>query len=148
MQARLTRPTLTLRPLSEVQAVCRTILIISKGRRVACDTPENLEKMFEGAVTVELTAEASAEEVKEILSDLEGVRKLEVLPAEDGRCNATVEVDRSREQDICRDVFFAFCGAGKALVGLSTAKVTLEDVFIELTDGQPEEKPAQEVDEA
>lgn len=44
--------------LSEVQAVCQTILILSKGRLVACDTPENLEKRFAGTTTVELTAEA------------------------------------------------------------------------------------------
>lgn len=30
--------------LSEVQAVCGTVLIISRGRLVACDTPENLER--------------------------------------------------------------------------------------------------------
>ena len=42
--------------LSEVQAVCQTILIISKGRLVACDTPENLERLFAGSTTVELTA--------------------------------------------------------------------------------------------
>ena len=37
-------------------------LILSKGRLVACDTPENLEKRFAGTTTVELTAEATAEE--------------------------------------------------------------------------------------
>lgn len=45
--------------LSEVQAVCRTILIISKGKLVACDTPENLERLFAGTTTVDLTAEAT-----------------------------------------------------------------------------------------
>ena len=29
--------------LSEVQAVCQTVMIISKGKLVACDTPDNLE---------------------------------------------------------------------------------------------------------
>ena len=43
--------------LSEVQQVCTTILILSKGKLVACDTPENLERLFAGKSTVELTAE-------------------------------------------------------------------------------------------
>ena len=47
--------------LSEVQAVCQTVLIISKGKLVACDTPENLEKLFAGSTTVELTVEAPAD---------------------------------------------------------------------------------------
>ena len=42
--------------LSEVQAVCQTILIISKVRLVACDTPENLEQLFAGTTTVRFTA--------------------------------------------------------------------------------------------
>ena len=44
--------------LSEVQAVCQTILIISKGHLVACDTPENLERLFSGSAAVDLTVEA------------------------------------------------------------------------------------------
>ena len=44
--------------LSEVQQVCTTILILSKGKLVACDTPENLERLFAGKSTVELTVEA------------------------------------------------------------------------------------------
>ena len=66
--------------LSEVQAVCQTILILSKGRLVACDTPENLEKRFAGTTTVELTAEATAEEVRAILD----VYKRQDLDAERG----------------------------------------------------------------
>ena len=34
--------------LSEVQAVCDSILIISKGKLVACDTAENLDRLFAG----------------------------------------------------------------------------------------------------
>lgn len=34
--------------LSEVQAVCQTILILSHGKLVACDTPAGLEKRFAG----------------------------------------------------------------------------------------------------
>ena len=53
--------------LSEVQAVCQTILIISKGKLVACDTPENLERLFAGTTTVELKTEAGEKEAEEIL---------------------------------------------------------------------------------
>ena len=38
--------------LSEVQAVCETVMIISKGRLVACDSTDNLEKRFAGDTTV------------------------------------------------------------------------------------------------
>lgn len=72
--------------LSEVQAVCQTILILSKGRLVACDTPENLEKRFAGTTTVELTAEATVEEVRAILAPLDHI--LEVTTREEPRGGA------------------------------------------------------------
>ena len=67
--------------LSEVRAVCQTILILSKGRLVACDTPENLERRFAGAATVELTAEAGQEEVRRLLAVLPGIVRLDVRSA-------------------------------------------------------------------
>ena len=60
--------------LSEVQAVCQTILIISKGHLVACDTPENLERLFSGSAAVDLTVEAGEAQTREILAPLDHIR--------------------------------------------------------------------------
>lgn len=49
-------------------------MIISKGRLVACDTPENLEQLFAGRTTVELTLEAEPEEATQLLEPLEHIR--------------------------------------------------------------------------
>lgn len=52
-----------------MQAVCQTILIISKGRLVACDTAQNLERLFAGTssledIFVELTGERKEAEAE------------------------------------------------------------------------------------
>ena len=52
--------------LSEVQAVCDTVLIISKGCLVACDTPENLEKLFAGKARIELDTDADKAKALEL----------------------------------------------------------------------------------
>ena len=44
--------------LSEVQAVCDSILILSKGRLVACDTAENLTKLMRGRENLRLLTRA------------------------------------------------------------------------------------------
>ena len=44
--------------LSEVQAVCDSILILSKGRLVACDTAENLTKLLKGREDLRLLTRA------------------------------------------------------------------------------------------
>lgn len=126
--------------LSEVQAVCQTILIISKGRLVACDTPGNLERLFAGTATVELVAEASAEEVYNALSEVEGITGIEVKELADGCCGVRLDMDVPADNKVCRDIFFAFSEAGRAILQMSMAKASLEDIFIELTGTEKEEE--------
>ena len=59
--------------LSEVQAVCDHIMIISRGKLVASDTPENLEKLFSASDVVNLTVKARREQVEEILKQMDGI---------------------------------------------------------------------------
>lgn len=121
--------------LSEVQAVCQTILIISQGKLVACDTPENLERLFVGKTTVHLRAEGAETRVRDILSGVKGIASFELQQTEDG-CSACVDVNRGQEDSICRELFFAFSKAGCAIVEMRTEKASLEDVFMELTRTQ------------
>ena len=124
--------------LSEVQAVCQTILIISKGKLVACDTPENLEKLFAGTTTVELITEAAEEMVRSVLSDLLYVTNLDIQTLENGRNSVRIETDQVSDDSICRDVFFAFAKAEQAILQMTMAKASLEDIFMELTGGNEE----------
>ena len=123
--------------LSEVQAVCQTILIISKGRLVACDTPRNLEKRFAGAHTLSLTVEASEAEAREILSQVSQVTVTEVHSGKDGLSTVTAELTGT-ETEGCRAVFFAFSAAGRAILRMNVSRASLEEVFLELTQEQKE----------
>lgn len=118
--------------LSEVQAVCQTVMIISKGKLVACDTPENLERVFAGKATVELTAECSAAQIREILSRIKDIKAVTVNT--DGETSSvTVEAPETAGDALCREIFFAFAKANKAILHMSMTRATLEDIFIELT---------------
>jgi ABC-2 type transport system ATP-binding protein len=123
--------------LSEVRAVCQTILIISKGKLVACDTPENLERLFAGTTTVDLVTEATQEEARDILAPLPYITALTIREDGEGRCAVRVETDQPVGDAICRDVFFAFSAAQRAILQMTMAKASLEDVFMELTSGEP-----------
>jgi ABC-2 type transport system ATP-binding protein len=135
--------------LSEVRAVCQTILIISKGKLVACDTPENLERLFAGTTTVDLVTEATQEEARDILAPLPYITALTIREDGEGRCAVRVETDQPVGDAICRDVFFAFSAAQRAILQMTMAKASLEDVFMELTSGEPapegeEQSPTEE----
>ena len=120
--------------LSEVQSVCQTILIISGGKLVACDSPENLERLFAGTATVELVTDAGTEQLQEILAGVAHVASVDVQPHANGTSAVRLEMDVPASDQICREIFFAFSNARQAILQMSMAKVSLEDIFIELTE--------------
>lgn len=117
--------------LSEIQAVCDEILIISGGKLVANDTAENLEKMFEGNATLTIAAKAQMDKINEILSGIEGVLNVKFTAENNGflQCELTVKDD-----SVAEDVFFAFADNKVALNKMILNRATLEDVFMELTN--------------
>lgn len=132
--------------LSEVQAVCQTILIISKGRLVAHDTSENLEKRFAGTTTVELIAESSKEKLNSILNPLCFITNLNIQEIENEKCRCSLETAQTDSDAVCRDIFFAFSNAKTPILQMQTVKASLEDIFLELTNANDAEQ-AESVEE-
>ena len=100
---------------------------------------ENLERLFAGKSTVELTVEAGEEEIPGILAGVGHIVNRTVKKQEDGACAVTLELDAPAGNDICRDIFFAFSKANKAIVRMTAGKASLEDIFLELTNSGKEE---------
>lgn len=133
--------------LSEVQAICEKILIINKGRLVAFDTTENLEKMLLTSTELSFQTEASKAETEEILKDFQEISECQMEETEDGMCRVTVQIGEADAKEVSRQLFFAFAKKEKAIAEMATKKFSLEDVFLELTEAdEPEEE--QEVEEA
>ena len=120
--------------LSEVRTICEKVLIIAKGKLVAFDTPENLEKLLLASRGVSFIAEAEADEIDEILNGMETVSSWQAKALEDGSMQVDVQLASGEGSDLCRSLFFAFAGKKKALLELTSKKANLEDVFIELTE--------------
>ena len=121
--------------LSEVQAICEKVLIISKGKLVAFDKPENLEKLLLASNGIAFTAEASKEEIDEILPEISRITEWDVKTQEDGLTAVSVRTGSENVKEISRELFFAFADKKKAILEMSSKKANLEDVFIELTEG-------------
>ena len=120
--------------LAEVREVCDYILIISKGKLVASDTPENLERMLGESGTVELETKASPAEVREILKNVPGIEEITAKAEENGITRA--QIMEKKGEDVRERVFLAFADRRKPLLTLRTAGATLEDVFMELTQSE------------
>ncbi len=129
--------------LSEVQAVCDQILIINRGRLVACGDARELEAQFAGEATYKLTVKAGAEAAEAALADVDGIQRVESAEGEDGRCNLTVTVsDLSTEMD--ERLSFAMSDRRIPVLRLEREQASLEDVFLALTAQAEAERQAQE----
>lgn len=130
--------------LSEVQAICEKVLIISKGRLAAFDRPENLEKLMMASNAVSFITEAETDEIDEVMEGIEAVADWQVKEMENGRIHVDAQIEFGEVSDICRSIFFAFADMNKALLELTSKKVNLEDVFIELTESDTTQAQTQE----
>ena len=117
--------------LAEVREVCDYILIISKGKLVASDTPENLERNLGDSDLIEIETKASPDEVRRILETVDGIRSISTKQLENGITWA--QIQEKKNTDIREKVFQAFAQNHQPLLKLNPLQVSLEDVFMELT---------------
>ena len=122
--------------LSEVQAVCDSILILSRGKLVACDTPDNLERLLTGGTALELEADIQPERLEKLLGNLPGVTGLTVGETAGKHAWARLETGKENLETLSKAVFFRLCEEKLPLLRLTPAKASLEDIFLELTGGK------------
>ena len=121
--------------LPEVSQLADRILIINRGRLVAEDTPERLTALLAGGqyLRVEIRPNGAADsDVQQALAHVPGVREVRV----EGRGQYTVvaEEDHDPRPHIAR----AVVERGWQLLELHATRLTLEEVFLQLTTAEPE----------
>jgi ABC-2 type transport system ATP-binding protein len=129
--------------LPEVSDVADRVVIISRGKVMAVDTPANLAGRLRAceSVRLEIGARAaasavSADAVRESLAALPGVRDVRV------HLNPSGTIDARLESDVGVDVRAAAAalvtGRGWQLLGLSGESLSLEEIFLALTRSEDE----------
>ncbi len=122
--------------LAEVREVCDHIIIISNGKLVASDTPEKLEESIGRKGYIELETTEGEKEVRRILSSLDPIESIECTTSKEKNETITKVIVRVKGNlDIREQIFGAFAKNQKTLRTLAMTKNTLEDVFLELTQG-------------
>jgi ABC-2 type transport system ATP-binding protein len=117
--------------LPEVSQTCQRVVIISKGRVVAVDTPENLTARLRGSETMYLHVAGPQDGVQSTLATVAGVTRVAATIAKDGLLE--VEVDSERGIDVRRELAATVVGRGWGLLELRPMRMSLEDIFLSLT---------------
>lgn len=125
--------------LSEVSAICDQIMIISKGKLVACDTPKGLTSVMSGGNSLEISVLGTKEQLDKVLCQLARVENITYLESrETGTVRFILETEP--KIDIRTELFYTLANAKLPLMSITRLEKSLEDVFLKLTD-QPLEEP-------
>jgi ABC-2 type transport system ATP-binding protein len=126
--------------LPEVAQTCQRVVIINKGRVVAVDTPDNLTHQLTGASTlyVQVAADGTAADA---LRELPGVRNVTIADSGDAATGYEIEVDPNT--DVRRDVARTVVNRGWGLLELRPMRMSLEEIFLQLTTAEEHGAPAQ-----
>lgn len=117
--------------LSEISAVCDYVMIISHGKLVASDTVSNLTSSHSGSSLLKIESRGDVTKVRDALLSVDGVISVRSVP---GAGVVLSEVEYSSSVDIRDDVFEKFVAMNSAILSMTTDRLTLEDVFIRLTE--------------
>jgi len=115
--------------LSEAQQICDRVLIINQGRIVAEDTPNNLQAQLAGATRIRIRTSSDSESLVKLLGNLSDID--EIRPIEGG-----VEVSGPPGKDLRPLIARMVVESGLDLLELSASSVSLERIFLQLTQEQ------------
>ena len=122
--------------LSEVQAVCSQVLILSKGHLVAVGAPEQLAEKLNPGSRLRATALGGGQTVLKAVGSIPGIRKVEIESEADGQVTFTAE--SADASDRRAEVSRALSQAGCTVLALAAENRTLEEVFLALTENESE----------
>lgn len=119
--------------LSEVSAVCDYVLIISHGKLVASDTPDNLGKLAAGSNNLNLLVKGEKSRIRQLLEEISGVKEISIEKKSDQEgWNVTVSTEENA--DIREEVFFKMAENRYPILEMQSQKISLEEIFLELTE--------------
>ena len=122
--------------LSEVQAVCSRVLILSKGALVAEGTPEQLSEKLSPGIRLRVTALGSSDTVLPVVEAVPGITGVQLVSEADGEVTFTAETADTTDRRA--EVSRALSQAGCTVLALAAENRTLEEVFLALTENESE----------
>lgn len=133
--------------LAEVQEVCDQVLIINNGKLVAEGTPESLEQQMRGnrlTITVQGT---DPEPLRAAVGEIEGLTDL-TFSVDLGKKEITVHCGYPQDADPRAEISIACAKAGYPVLSMKNDEVSLEQIFLQVTENSEPGKDGKETETA
>lgn len=125
--------------LSEISAVCDSVIIIDRGKVIAQGTAEELEEHLGDKDNLNIIVKGEKEDIDMAASECEYFSSYELESKDDGQWLIKAEIVES-EEDVRDQLFFYFAEKKIPILNMEHETKSLEDVFLQLTGKENEVK--------
>ena len=125
--------------LSEISAVCDSVIIIDRGKVIAQGTAEELEEHLGDKDALNIIVKGEKEDIDMVASECGYFSSYELESKDDGQWLIKAEIVES-EEDVRDQLFFYFAEKKIPILNMEHETKSLEDVFLQLTGKENEVK--------
>ena len=117
--------------LSEVSQICDRVIIINKGKIVAEDTPDNLEKKVSNKNIIYVTVEDTENKVDTVAKNIEGIKSIKLIKTNEDKTKK-YEVSGEDGINLNKIIFSEFAKENITIFEMKKPEATLEDAFMKI----------------
>lgn len=128
--------------LPEVSQLCQRIVILNKGRIAAVDTPQALTARLQGSQRIYLEVAQPTPETAVALAEIPGVEQVHT-PA-----HGVFDIQHERDRDLRQSIAALVVERGWGLLELRAVRMSMEEIFMQLTTQEDTATTAEPYDEA
>lgn len=132
--------------LSEVSAVCDRVIIISKGKIAASDTPEKLSESLSQGHNLNVRLKCTKEQAENAFELIEEIDRIEFQPSIETD-TVDIIIHGKQQTDIREIVFNTAVENGIVILMMKPIDLTLEQIFLQVTDDNNDNIDSYEDDE-
>lgn len=129
--------------LSEVSQICNKVIIINKGKILAIDTPENLEKQTQSENNIIITVEDSKNKMKTIKEIIPEIKEIKLIKDNNDGTKQYL-ITSEKEVDLRKKIFEELPKQEITIFELKQTETTLEDAFLKLINNKETEIKAKQ----
>lgn len=129
--------------LSEVSQICNKVIIINKGKILAIDTPENLEKQTQSENNIIITVEDSKNKMKTIKEIIPEIKEIKLIKDNNDGTKRYL-ITSEKEVDLRKKIFEELPKQEITIFELKQTETTLEDAFLKLINSKETEIKAKQ----
>jgi len=124
--------------LPEVSMVCNRVIILNKGKLIAVDTPENLDKNMQKQSFIDVIVRGPLNDIKASLEEISHVSDVNIQRSDDSGNRHYLRIESGDDQDVRGLIAQKIVRSDWELLELKRESLSLEDIFIHLVTQEQE----------